>query len=310
MRRRVVVGLLSLPAMLLCAFLSGCVPTGDIERPPDAVWGRRGIGEGRLQKPRGLTLDDRGNVYIVDMTARIQVFDADGRYLRGWSTPEHETGKPTGISVDRNGNIVVPDTHYFRVLFYSPEGELLDTWGGTNGSGPGEFGFVTDVVQDSQGNYYVSEYGGHDRIQKFSPEGEYLLEWGGHGDAPGRFSRPQSMAVDEHDRIWVADACNHRIQVFDTEGNLLQYWGKQGHAPGELFYPYGLCFGPDDTVFVCEFGNHRVQQFTRDGKWLAAWGGPGKEPGRLNNPWAVAYDGAGNLFVLDTNNHRVQRIRW
>lgn len=288
----------------------GCVPGGIPQAEPELVWGRRGISDGRLQKPRGMTIDSQDRLYIVDMTARIQVFDIDGNFLHGWQTPKWEKGKPTGISIDRRGNVVVPDTHYFRVLFYSPQGELLDIWGGQEGNGPGEFGFVTDVVQDSQGNYYVSEYGGYDRIQKFSPEGEFLLQWGSHGSAAGRFSRPQAMAVDEHDRIWVADACNHRLQVFDTQGELITHWGKQGRKPGELFYPYGLFLGPEETVYVCEFGNHRVQKFRRDGTFLGAWGVPGKQPGQLNNPWAVVRDSQGNVHILDTNNHRVQRMRW
>ena len=116
---------------------------------------------------------------------------------------------------------MVADTHYFRVLFYTPEGRLLEdqTIGGKYGFAPGEFTLVTDYAQDSQGNYYVSEYGEYDRIQKFSPQRKFLFQWGGHGNERGQFARPQDLAVDEHDHIWVADACNDRIQVFDATGS-------------------------------------------------------------------------------------------
>ena len=43
----------------------------------EAVWGRRGISQGRLQKPRAMAIDADDNVYVVDMTARIQVFDRE-----------------------------------------------------------------------------------------------------------------------------------------------------------------------------------------------------------------------------------------
>src|SRR5262249_36022994 len=147
-----------------------------------AVWGRRGISDGRLQKPRALAISADDLLYIVDMTARIQVFTTSGEFVRGWQTPIHENGRPTGISIDHNGNVLVADTHYFRLLTYSPEGKLLDTLGGVNGGAPGEFGFLTDALEDSEGNLYVSEYGEYDRIQKFSPDHKFLLEWGGHGD--------------------------------------------------------------------------------------------------------------------------------
>ena len=190
-------------------------------------------------------------IYIVDKTARIQVFDTEGNPLSGWRTPAWETGKPTGLSIGSDGNLLVADTHYYRLLVYSPQGELLKTIGGTLGQSPGEFGQVTDAVQDSQGNYYVAEKGEYDRIQKFSPDGKFLLQWGGHGREPGQFVLPQSMAVDQSDHIWVVDACNHRIQIFDTDGNLLRMWGTEGRAPGELYYPYDLAFGHDGHVLGC-----------------------------------------------------------
>ncbi len=289
------------------AALAGCEPSDSIGTL-DLVWGRRGISDGRFQKPRAMTIDRDDLIYIVDMTARIQVFTTDGQFVRGWQTPVHANGRPTGLGIDRAGHVVVPDTHYFRVLVYSPQGELLETLGGTFGNGPGEFGLVTDVVEDSAGNLYVSEYGEYDRIQKFSPQREFLLEWGGHGAEPSQFARPQSMAIDSLDRIWVADACNHRLQVFDTAGRLLNMWGTHGSAAGQLSYPYGLLLDGQRHVYVSEFGNHRVQKFTLDGQSLGCWGRPGREPGELINPWAVVRDSRGRIHVLDTNNHRVQRI--
>jgi DNA-binding beta-propeller fold protein YncE len=213
------------------------------------------------------------------------------------------------MAFGRDGNLLVADTHYYRVLIYSPDGKLLRELGGTKGERPGEFGFVTGIAQDSQGNYYVSEYGDFDRIQKFTREGKFLLQWGGHGSEPGQFIRPQKILFDEDEHLWVTDACNHRIQVFDTEGKLLQSWGTEGSAPGELYYPYDLAFGPGGTVYVCEYGNHRVQKFTRDGRSLGCWGREGRGEGQLFNPWGLVRDSHGLLHVLDSNNHRVQCVR-
>ncbi|MHB8970423.1 MAG: NHL repeat-containing protein [Pirellulaceae bacterium] len=292
----------------------GCL--SDVSPPgqPEQVWGRRGISAGRLQKPRAMAIDANNQLYIVDMTGRIQVFSDTGEYLRGWRTPAIELGKPCGLDIARDGNLLVADTHYFRVLVYTPAGQLLEqrTLGGEAGRGPGQFNFVTDAVQDSQGCYYVSEYGECDRIQKFTPEGRYVLQWGGRGREPGQFARPQSLAVDADDHIWVADACNHRIQVFDATGTaarLVTCWGEEGTQPGQLGYPYGLALDGQGHVYVCELGNHRVQKFTLDGQSLGCWGVGGRRAGELSNPWALVLAPQRKVFVLDTYNHRVQQIR-
>ncbi len=296
----------------LALLLPGCIQNNSDSGRVEAVWGRSGITDGRFEIPRAITIDRDQRLYIVDKTARIQVFKTDGTFLRSWSTPDHANGKPTGLSIDGDGNLMVADTHYFHVLVYSPEGKLLKTLGGKKGEKPGEFGFVTGTAQDSRGNLYVSEYGEYDRIQKFTPEGQFLLQWGGHGSEPGQFVRPQKIVFDEAEHLWVTDAGNHRIQVFDTQGKLLRSWGKEGKDPGELYYPYDIVLAPHDTLYICEYGNHRVQKFTRDGHSLGCWGheGRGREPGELYNPWGLARDNEGKLYVLDTNNNRVQCVRF
>ena len=264
-------GLIAMLTMLLAMLIAGC-GSGDSNLDSNLfVWGRRGLDDGRFMKPRAITVDAEDQLYIVDMTSRIQVFDRDGKFIRSWRTPECAQGKPCGLSISQDGMLMVCDTHYFRVLFYTPEGELIPerTIGGVNGRGPGEFGFVTDVVQDSKGNYYISEYGDYDRIQKFSPDGEYVYEWGQHGTEPGEFLRPQGLAIDSQDRLWIADASNHRIQVFDVSGDepvFVKMIGSHGSALGQFSYPYQVDISDDGSLTVGEFGNHRIQQFNAEGQ--------------------------------------------
>lgn len=277
----------------------------------DAVWGVHGVVAGRMHKPRAMAIDAEDRLYLVDFTARILVYDADGNFLRSWSTPVRDNGRPTGLTFDVASNeVLVADTHYYRILAYTPDGELKEdrTVGGVNGKAPGEFGFVTDAVRDSAGCLYVSEYGDNDRIQKFSPDGEFLTQWGSHGTEELQFKRPQNLLIDPQDRLWVCDACNHRIKVFDTEGELLFAWGTEGSAAGELYYPYDVVMDDAGDLYVSEFGNHRIQKFNQQGASLGVWGTAGSEPGQLNTPWALVHDSQGRLHVLDTMNHRVQRV--
>lgn len=298
----------------ILAALPGCDHNHSTIGHLEKIWGRKGTSEGRFQKPRAIAIDRDDHLYIVDMTARIQAFTRDGQFLRQWETPDHAMGRPTGLMIDRDGNVLAADTHYYRVLAYSSEGKLLRMIG-KKGPGHGEFGLVTGIAQDSQGNCYVSEYGEYDRIQKFRPkkdkwDWEFVTQWGGHGSEPGQFIRPQKLVFDEQDHLWVTDAGNHRIQVFDTGGQLLQSWGSQGDAPGQLYYPYDLALAPGNTLYVCEYGNHRIQKFTRDGRSLGCWGSEGHGEGQLFNPWGLVRDSHGLIHVLDSNNHRVQCVKF
>lgn len=297
------------------AFLS-CLPagcgTGGAE--PEWVWGKRGVQEGAFVKPRAIAIDAHDHLYIVDWTARIQGFDRDGKPLRvTWTPPDYRNGRPSGLAIGRDGNVLVCDSHYHCLRIYSPEGKFLKKFGGEPGSEPGQLSYVSDVLQDQDGYFYLSEFGDNQRISKFDVEGNFIKCWGGPGNDPGQFARIRAMALGPDGLIYVADVCNHRIQVFTRDGELVRYWGKPGQQPGELSYPYDLAFAPErpgqpNILYVVEYANHRVQKFTSDGQALGIWGGPGRGPGQLASPWALGVDSKGKVHVVDSENDRVQRI--
>lgn len=296
---------------IVCTTL-GCLPAHVAPVDDVLVWGKRGLNKGRFQKPRAIAIDRNDHLFIADKTGYIQKFDRDGSFLKSWRIPDMQIGLPCGLSISNDGMLLVADTHYFRILTYTPDGMLIPerTIGGSPGTGPGQFGFVTDVVQDAAGNYFVSEYGDFDRIQKFDPQGKFVLQWGGHGSAAGEFLRPQSLAFDSQGRLWVADACNHRIQIFDLSGPIPKVdaiLGGEGTELGKLRYPYSIAFDPQENVYVCEMGNHRIQHWRPDGRVIDSWGSAGRGSGEFNQPWAIALDSHASVHVLDTHNHRVQR---
>ena len=297
---------LTLLALSFC-LLGGC---GGPRSTPELVWGQRGTRPGDLVKPRAAAIDGQDRVYLVDWTARIQVFDRDGKYLTGWKTPDYRNGRPSGLSIDRAGNLLVSDSHYHCVRIYDPQGNELRVLGGKPGTGPGEVGYVSDVVQDEDGNYYLAEFGETQRITKLDRDGNFLTCWGSAGMEPGQFARIRALAFGPEGNLYVADACNHRIQVFTREGKLVRHWGEAGSEPGQLYWPYDLAFNPRGELYVVEYGNQRVQKFTAEGKSLACWGSGGRQPGQLACPWALAVDRHGVVHVVDSENHRVQRIRF
>jgi ABC-type Fe3+ transport system permease subunit/DNA-binding beta-propeller fold protein YncE len=271
------------------------------------VFGSRGAGVGQLNKPRSLATDMEGNVYVADMTGRVQKFSPSGAFLLSWQMPQTDQGKPKGMCRDHQGNIVVIEPHYQRLNHFSPSGQLLNQWGQA-GTKAGAFTLPRDVDANDKGEMFVSEYGASERVQVFDLDGKFLRMFGSPGNEPGEFNRAEGLCVDKLGRVYVADSCNHRIQVFSSQGDFLYTYGKPGTALGELSYPYDISIDASGFQFVCEFGNSRIQVFDQNGQPVEIIGGPGSAPGRFANPWAIAVDDSGNLWVADSLNHRIQKL--
>jgi len=287
---------------------------------PLAVFGQSGMGPGEFNYPRAVALHPDGRIYVVDKAGRIQALDQSGVYALGWEMPEIQQGKPVGLGIAPDGQVYVADTHYSRVIVFSADGRRLASFG-EQGDGPGQFRLPTDVVVDGEGNIFVGEYGGNDRISKFSPRWEYLFSFGGPDAGAACLQRPQTLVLGADGTLWVADACNHRICRFAGDGRFLGHFGRPGRGVGELWFPYGLDLLSDGTLVVCEYGNNRVQRFDVS-RWdagaavepqrlvrsLGVWGAAGRKPGQLAYPWAVIAGRDDRVFVIDSGNNRVQVI--
>jgi DNA-binding beta-propeller fold protein YncE len=272
------------------------------------IIGGRGTGAGQFNKPRSLTLDTNDNLFVVDMTGRVQKFSPEGNFILSWQMPQTDLGKAKGMDRDREGNIVVVEPHYQRVNHFAPDGKLVAQWG-VKGTNAGELCLPRAVAVDTKGNVILTEYTLVDRAQKFSPRGaQRLATWGTPGLAPGEFNRAEGVGTDSSDRIYVVDSCNHRIQVFSPEGRFLRAHGKAGEARGEMSYPYDVRIDAQGRQYVCEFGNSRIQVFDAKDQVVEIIGKAGGAPGEFANPWSVALDSKGNLYVADSQNHRVQKL--
>ena len=304
------------PALLFAAwFGNGCSPRSEGDSLIQSqlfdrvqVIGSRGAGLGQFNKPRSLAVDAQDNLYVVDMTGRVQKFSPDGNFLSYWQMEQTDKGKPKGMCRDAKGNIIVIEPHYSRVNHFTPEGKGVAQWG-THGTNAGQLAFPRAAAVTSRGDVWVSEYGITERVQRFDGEGARLVGVIGRaGAGSGEFNRPEGLCVDANDRLYVADSCNHRIQVFSPAGEYLRAHGTAGAGRGELSYPYDIRVDPAGRQYVCEFGNSRIQIFDVNDQPLETLGGAGAAPGLFSNPWSIALDSKGNLYVADSMNHRVQKF--
>jgi DNA-binding beta-propeller fold protein YncE len=125
---------------------------------------------GDFAKPTGLAVDEDGNLYVCDtLNNRIEVFDADGTFIRAFGKAGDGPGyfaRPKGIAVDSDGHIWVADGMQDRVQVFNQQDQLLITFGG-HGLLPGQFQGIVNVVSDNKLNrIFTSEiYPG--RVQQF-----------------------------------------------------------------------------------------------------------------------------------------------
>ena len=299
----------ALSAMVLgcCALiLPGCDGSAEGNTLPIESFSSQSLSaEGAfLPAPRAMTFSPEGELYVLDDAGRVLVYGPDGECRRQWWMPDYDVGKPEGVVVLADGRIAVADTHYQRVVFFNSEGDVLGMFG-EQGEEEGQFIYPSAIAQDGEGNLYVAEYGGNDRVQKFRLDGGFLLEFGQPGTEPGEFQRASGVAcLDE--TIFVADVVNSRVQAFSQAGEFLRVVADAETCG--LDYPYDVALGTDGMLYVAEFRPGRVTQFTPEGQIVGHFGSTGRGENEFWTPWGVAVDNDGRILVADTGNRRIVEL--
>ena len=125
------------------------------------TWGKKGSGPGEFNLPHAIQVDAEGRVYVGDReNNRIQVFDADGKFIR-------QIGDiaPFGLFITLDQYLFAADGRANKVTKMTLDGKVLASWGST-GEEPGNFRMAHGLTVARDGAVYVTEITGK-RIQKF-----------------------------------------------------------------------------------------------------------------------------------------------
>lgn len=122
--------------------------------------GQRGTGAGEFNLPRDLAIGRDGRLYVVDGgNFRVQVFDAEGRYLTSFGKVGRQFGdfsRPKEIATDAEGNVYVVDTAFGNYQIFSPDGELLLFVGDRSEvDRPAKYMLPSGIFVDEDGRVYV-----------------------------------------------------------------------------------------------------------------------------------------------------------
>ena len=227
-------------------------------------------------------------------------------------TDDGEFSSPTGITLDKDGNIYVADTDNHSIQKFDKAGKFLARWGGDPSSQEGQFYYPRGLAVGPDDMLYVAD-SGNNRVQKFDLEGNAQKAWGKFGFAwrgaeMGKFDVPWGITTDQDGNIYVSDTSNARIQKFQPDGQSLLKWGRDGSFDGAFFFPRGVAVDFVGNIYVADESNNRVQKFDARGSFLTKWGRDGSGPGQFRSPWGIACDALGNVYVVDSGNHRIQKF--
>ena len=292
--------------------------------------------------PIGVAVDSAGNAYVADQfNHTIRKITPDGvvTILAGTAGVAGSTdgigsaaqfNSPTGVAVDREGNIYVSDqnNHIIRKI---TTGSVVSTFAGAsglNGSNDGvrstaRFYIPASVAVDYEGNVYVADLG-NDTIRKIAANGIVTTLAGTAGDSgfsdgtgsAARFISPKGLAVDKAGNIYVADLGNDIIRKITPGGMVTTLAGTAGNPGSSDGTGYAAQFNGPISVAVDRAGNVYVSDSFSTIRKITAVGAVTTEAGvapgisadkQFVYPSGVAVDDAGNLYIADNGANALHR---
>ncbi len=203
--------------------------------------------------PRGIVMDDTGNLYIGDSwNHRIRKITPDGTVTTwaggGLTTGVQSVGAlvddvaedarfytPTELSIDQYNNIFVADAYNHRIRKVDAN-QVVSTIAGSGGAGPDAGGFQDGPGDEArfnvptachvtlEGDIFVGDGSNH-RIRRIDPMNE-VSTFAGVGipgfedglDTEAKFDFPRGIVKDyDSNRLYVVDFNNHAIRSIQLE---------------------------------------------------------------------------------------------
>jgi len=286
--------------------------------------------------PEGVALDSAGNLYIADggnnrirkVTAGTGIISTvAGGYIFGYSgdggpAVDAEMDFPTGVSVDKNGNLYIADGGNAVIREVSTAPPLLAHY------------TPPPVFSVQPGTYFVSQ-----TVALASTLAEATIYYTTDGSMPTASSTPYAGPITiAESQIINAIAFSPGYQpssvargvysitavsspeILTVAGNeIAGYEGDGGVATAaELSQPRGVALDSAGNIYIADLNNNRIRKVaagtgiitTVAGNGTSGYSGDGgpATSAELDQPYGVAADAAGNIYIADSLNNRIREV--
>ncbi|RME84421.1 MAG: hypothetical protein D6785_05550, partial [Planctomycetota bacterium] len=236
-------------------------------------------------------------------------------------------GKPGGIAVKSNGEILVGNLTSHRIEVYHGDGLLLRYFGDVQ--------FPGDLKISEKDNLLAVTDGKANQVKIYSLDTEQLirtlgtantsapartsngamrtsaamgLSFGGTTGPPqGQLRFPSSVAIDSSRKhIIVGDFMNARIQIFDFQGNVIKVIEHLKNVANLMERPIGLTLDNQGNIYAVDILYHSIFVFDANGNFVKTIGKFGTGAGELHGPVDAVYLKDGRLLVVNSRNKNIE----
>jgi len=218
-------------------------------------------GEKTLNKPMDVSIS--GNFIVIADTGSKQlvVYNLQGQLIKQIQVNTDETQKikpATPISVFINNKIIYwADRSNHRICkTHINSGKLLKCFAG-QGATDGLFQYPWQIKQDRDGYLHIVDVL-NARVQVFHNRGQFFSQTSRFGTNPGELFRPNGIAIDNKDNIFVSDSYLGQISIFNN-GKFISFLKDNNNQTLKFKVPVGIALH-NGVLYVVDAANNSVSQ--------------------------------------------------